>query len=1070
MLSSTIEGTPLTLHFPSHPMLSSTIEGTPLTLHFPSHPMLSSTIEGTPLTLHFPPELTIVHVDPKGLSKSIHCSYDTRNRRLSTSALTIQELKRPSRPASACHPIQHAHGTPVPSLTDTPSPPSHHSLFTITHHSSSFPPLPFPPPLFSSSHLEGNQLSGELPSFLYMFFIATAENNYFTAAAEDYPFNETDDSVPDIYQDYHSVCLFHHNCLEDISYWCSPGPKQSRAGRNQRCASECRAFCGAQPLTPPCSGHGVCSFEPDPNHNMTACDDDEDKLPPHYCEPEGHCDCDEGYTPGPAAGTCVPHASLLTTGGAEGAGGAAAAAAGVPALGGILTPFLTPSLPPATAAVGMAFFLTCCSARILPRTCFSAFIKHDRAPAFSSFSSASAAAVTHALAPTCSSFSSASAAAGTHAHAPTCSSFSASAAAGTHAHAPTFSPFSSASAAAGTHAHASPFSFFPFVSGLWLRWILLLSAVACWGPSDSDSFSAPPREPLFARLLPPIAFPYSQANNPGIALLASSFPAAAGPLSHETLSVLPACSSALLSFQGNILPIFPPFVSIHGVPAYHSLPLPRSLCHTRAFPPVACAACHLSSSLLITPSPLLPPLLPLKGLSFTASPSSACSSVPMILSSSSFVTSRVLPWGHLSPAVLFLTPSPVYLSLLPPPCLSDRFLHQPRSRAWVIFYSFPARSRIRTRDVLRRTLTAVNMSFPLLRPLSCRRALHAPPLAGVLISFSPLLWRAIHSRLHVSPPLFVMAGSWRALSLLAFTAPRVTSAQPAWRAVCIRAPAAPCAILRHFAYRTICIRAPAAPRTTPAHFASRTICIHAPAAPRTSLAHLHWRAICRHVLVAPRATLAHLVRRTICFHYTSAFFVSISAIASQIVLFRIRPFFSAAPRAIPTHFVFVRRTSCIRVAMAPFATPICFVRRTSCIRVAMTPFATPICFVRHTSCISAAMPPFVTPIRFVRRASCIRALAAPRASLAPVVRRAICRRVLATPHAASAYPSQRATCPCVLTPFVAFFSRDSFIPSVPRNWDIFRALLAVNLVCRLLRVQFVGILMIPSTRAPLASC
>ncbi|CAI5978310.1 unnamed protein product [Closterium sp. NIES-64] len=183
----------------------------------------------------------------------------------------------------------------------------------------------------------------------------TAENNYFTAAAEDYPFNETDDSVPDIYQDYHSVCLFHHNCLEDMSYWCSPGPKQSRSGRNQRCASECRAFCGAQPLTPPCSGHGVCSFEPDPNHNMTACDDDdEDKLPPHYCEPEGHCDCDEGYTPGPAAGTCVPHASLLTTGGAGGAGGTAAAAAGVPALGGILTPFLTPSLPPATAAVGMA--------------------------------------------------------------------------------------------------------------------------------------------------------------------------------------------------------------------------------------------------------------------------------------------------------------------------------------------------------------------------------------------------------------------------------------------------------------------------------------------------------------------------------------------------------------------------------------------------------------------------------------------------------------------------------------------------------------------------------------------
>ncbi|CAI5992479.1 unnamed protein product [Closterium sp. NIES-64] len=76
--------------------------------------------------------------------------------------------------------------------------------------------------------------------------------------------------------------------------------------------------------------------------------------------------------------------------------------------------------------------------------------------------------------------------------------------------------------------------------------------------------------------------------------------------------------------------------------------------------------------LLITPSRLLPPFLPLKGLSFTASPSSACSSAPMIISSSSFVTSRVLPWGHLWLAALFLTPSPVYLSLLPPPCLSDR--------------------------------------------------------------------------------------------------------------------------------------------------------------------------------------------------------------------------------------------------------------------------------------------------------------------------------------------------------------------------------------------------------------
>ncbi|CAI7847569.1 unnamed protein product [Closterium sp. NIES-54] len=41
-----------------------------------------------------------------------------------------------------------------------------------------------------------------------------------------------------------------------------------------------RAFCGAQPLTPPCSGHGVCSFEPDSSRDMTACYDDVYDPPP----------------------------------------------------------------------------------------------------------------------------------------------------------------------------------------------------------------------------------------------------------------------------------------------------------------------------------------------------------------------------------------------------------------------------------------------------------------------------------------------------------------------------------------------------------------------------------------------------------------------------------------------------------------------------------------------------------------------------------------------------------------------------------------------------------------------
>ncbi|CAI5991998.1 unnamed protein product [Closterium sp. NIES-64] len=223
------------------------------------------------------------------------------------------------------------------------------------------------------------------------------------------------------------------------------------------------------------------------------------------------------------------------------------------------------------------------------------------------------------------------------------------------------------------------------------------------------SFSAPPREPLFARLLPPIAFLSSQANNPGIALLASSFPAAPGPASPSPPLQVPF---ALLAFP--CTPLF-----LQGMTSSPATP---------------------ASRLLITPSHLLPPLLPLKGLSFTTSPSFACSSALMILSSTSFVTSRVLPWGHLSPAALFLTPSPVYLSLLPPPCLSDRILHQPRSRAWVLVYSVPVCSRICTRDLLPPTHTAVNTCFPLLRPLPFTRAPRAPPLVGVLTSFSPLLW------------------------------------------------------------------------------------------------------------------------------------------------------------------------------------------------------------------------------------------------------------------------------------------------------------------------------------------
>ncbi|CAI5978300.1 unnamed protein product [Closterium sp. NIES-64] len=159
---------------------------------------------------------------------------------------------------------------------------------------SCFPLLLFPSSfLFSPSRLDNNQLTGELPSFHHMPHLTVPyslhlDNNYFTA-------------TPD-HSNTLMLCLFNHNYLHGNTTDCGGWQKQRRA-------SECRAFCGAQPLTPPCSGHGVCSFETDPSLDMAACDDneDDDKPSPPYCEPLGHCDCDEGYTPGTAAGTCISH-------------------------------------------------------------------------------------------------------------------------------------------------------------------------------------------------------------------------------------------------------------------------------------------------------------------------------------------------------------------------------------------------------------------------------------------------------------------------------------------------------------------------------------------------------------------------------------------------------------------------------------------------------------------------------------------------------------------------------------------------------------------------------------------
>ncbi|CAI5531347.1 unnamed protein product [Closterium sp. Naga37s-1] len=158
-------------------------------------------------------------------------------------------------------------------------------------------------------------LTGVLPSFhhithLTSLYRLSAAYNYVTSTADAFPFNTTSPD-PDDPSGGHSACLFTHNCLE----WVCCG-----YGLNQRRDSECRAFCGVQVgfqvqplteqrLTSPCSGHGMCSFVPDPSHAMSPCDEDEEFWPPH-CEPVGQCTCDEGYTTGTTAGTCVSRDTL----------------------------------------------------------------------------------------------------------------------------------------------------------------------------------------------------------------------------------------------------------------------------------------------------------------------------------------------------------------------------------------------------------------------------------------------------------------------------------------------------------------------------------------------------------------------------------------------------------------------------------------------------------------------------------------------------------------------------------------------------------------------------------------
>ncbi|GJP72072.1 hypothetical protein CLOP_g2841 [Closterium sp. NIES-67] len=136
--------------------------------------------------------------------------------------------------------------------------------------------------------LEHNQLAGSLPSFHHLSRLGRlhARNNYLTGRAAPFP----ECLSPNRTSACPNDCLYpptesdiHGNCLAESTFSCDGW---------QRSSHDCRLFCGARPLTPPCSGHGVCSVEP--GHH--------DDTPAWGAQ----CTCDEGYTQGTAAGTCVP--------------------------------------------------------------------------------------------------------------------------------------------------------------------------------------------------------------------------------------------------------------------------------------------------------------------------------------------------------------------------------------------------------------------------------------------------------------------------------------------------------------------------------------------------------------------------------------------------------------------------------------------------------------------------------------------------------------------------------------------------------------------------------------------
>ncbi|CAI5947005.1 unnamed protein product [Closterium sp. NIES-65] len=128
--------------------------------------------------------------------------------------------------------------------------------------------------MLSHSMMDGNQLVGQLPSLKRMAALKTvaARSNYITAVAEAPP------ACPS-YQ-----LLLDSNCFAESLTICDEQQVQREAGW-------CKWFCGNEPLSPPCSGHGVCVY-----------------LPEFASAPT--CSCKYGYTSVIPA-TCSPQGSYV---------------------------------------------------------------------------------------------------------------------------------------------------------------------------------------------------------------------------------------------------------------------------------------------------------------------------------------------------------------------------------------------------------------------------------------------------------------------------------------------------------------------------------------------------------------------------------------------------------------------------------------------------------------------------------------------------------------------------------------------------------------------------------------